>query len=59
VEVHILDWKGTIYGERLEVTLLERIREVRKFDSIESLTQQLQQDIQACRDSFSAAQSKG
>ena len=58
VEVHILDWKGTIYGERLEVTLLERIREVRKFDSIESLTQQLQQDIQACRDSYSAAQSE-
>lgn len=58
VEVHILDWKGTIYGERLEVTLLERIREVRKFDSIESLTQQLRQDIQACRDSFSAAEGK-
>ena len=59
VEVHILDWKGTIYGERLEVTLLKRIREVRKFDCVDSLTQQLQQDIQACRGSFSAAPGKG
>ena len=49
VEVHIIGWSGSIYGERLKVTLLSRIRDVRRFESISALRQQLQQDIELCK----------
>lgn len=49
VEIHILDWTGEIYGERLMCTLLEQVRGVQKFDSAEALRLQLQSDIARCR----------
>jgi riboflavin kinase/FMN adenylyltransferase len=45
VEVHIIGWQGTLYGERLTCSLKERIRDVMKFESLASLQQQIRQDI--------------
>lgn len=53
VEVHVIDWEGAIYGERLKCELLTKIRDVEKFASVEALTAQLHQDVAACRNAAS------
>jgi len=44
VEVHLFDFAGDLYGQTLEVVLMERIREERKFASVQELQEQLQRD---------------
>jgi len=44
VEVHILDFDEEIYGETITLELCSKLREENKFDSIESLVQQLNED---------------
>lgn len=45
VEVHIVGWSGSLYGRTLEVELLERIRDVRRFPSVDELIAQLRLDV--------------
>lgn len=49
LEVNIFDFSGDLYGERLEVFWLDKIREMIKFDGVTSLVTQLQADEQAAR----------
>ena len=44
IEVHILDFDRMIYGMRLEVRLLQKIRSERAFENIEALQHQLEKD---------------
>lgn len=44
IEVNILNFEGDIYGEELEIEFVARIRDERKFDSLEALTEQLAAD---------------
>jgi riboflavin kinase/FMN adenylyltransferase len=44
VEVHIFDFKEEIYGETLEVEIIKRIREEKRFSSLEALKEQIQKD---------------
>ena len=45
-EVHILDYKGSdLYGQQLRIELVDRLREERRFDSVEELKAQLIQDV--------------
>ena len=44
IEVHILDFNEEIYGEFLEIELIERIRPEIKFSGLEALKQQIQLD---------------
>ncbi len=48
-EVHILDFKKSIYGRLLDVVFIEKIRGEIKFDNLESLKNQLERDKQAAR----------
>ncbi len=52
VEVHLLDFSGDIYGQQVHVTFIEKLRDERKFPSIEALKQQIQLDIAAARRVF-------
>lgn len=45
VEVHLIGMHEQIYGQALEVDLLGRVREVRKFADIDALKQQLTADV--------------
>lgn len=45
LEIHILNFKQNIYGKRIEVEFLHKIRDEIKFDSLELLKQQIQQDV--------------
>jgi len=49
VEVHLLDFKDDIYGEDLRVNFISRIRDEKKFSSIEDLSRQILTDIQTAR----------
>lgn len=44
VETHIFNFDEDIYGEFIEVFFLERIRDEKKFNSIDELKNQIQQD---------------
>lgn len=54
-EVHLLDFAGDLYGERLEVGLLDRVRDTAKFASGEELKRQLARDLERVREVASAA----
>ncbi len=44
VEVHILDFNHTIYGENIKVNFIKRLRGEKKFSGISELTDQIQKD---------------
>jgi len=46
----LIGFAGTLYGEPLEVDFLRRLRDIQRFDSLEALKAQLQNDIQRARD---------
>lgn len=47
LEVHIIDFERDIYGEVLEVKFIKMLRTERKFDSLDSLKQQISLDIKS------------
>ena len=44
LEVHILDFNQDIYGQQLEVSFIEKLRDEVKFDSVDALKKQIQSD---------------
>jgi riboflavin kinase / FMN adenylyltransferase len=50
LETHILDFDMDIYDQTVELELLEFIRPVQSFDSLDSLVKQIQKDCQSTRD---------
>ena len=45
IEVHILDFNDDIYGKRICVSLMEFLREEKKFNSMEELKNTIQNDV--------------
>lgn len=45
IEVHILDFDEDIYGKEIDISFFERIRDEKKFDSRNSLVEQINKDI--------------
>jgi riboflavin kinase / FMN adenylyltransferase len=52
VETHLLDFEGDLYGQLVTVELLHRLRSEQKFNGIDELTAQIQQDLVATREWF-------
>ncbi|MGZ8475954.1 MAG: bifunctional riboflavin kinase/FMN adenylyltransferase [Candidatus Limnocylindria bacterium] len=52
VEVYLLDWDGDLYDATLDVELDARLREERRFESIEALVNQMQADEAEARRSL-------
>ena len=52
VEVHILDFDQDIYGEKIRVNFIQRIRDEKKFAGIDELIEQIHRDIAAAREIF-------
>lgn len=50
VEAHIFDFSGNLYGHKLRLLLEKRIRNEKKFDSLDDLKQQLIKDEQQIRE---------
>ena len=53
VEVHILDFNEDIYGEKIRINFVSRLRDEVKFNSVEELSEQIKKDIQKTRDLLS------
>ena len=49
LECHVLDFSGDLYGQDLSVEFVDRVREVRKFPSLEALREQIARDADAAR----------
>jgi len=49
LEVHIFDFDGDIYGQNIEVCLIEKIRDELKFDSFDTLKEQIHKDAAHAR----------
>ncbi len=49
LEVHIFDFSRDIYGQDVEVVFLQKLRDERKFDSVDALKSQIAADEQAAR----------
>lgn len=49
VEVHLLDFEGDLYGAQLGVAFVARIRDERKFASVDELAAQIACDVQQAR----------
>jgi len=45
VEAHLLDFDGDLYGKELELTFVEKLRDERKFASMEELRAQIARDV--------------
>lgn len=55
LEVHCFDMTGNLYGARVRVDFIARLRETRRFDSAEALMSQLAHDETAARAALVAA----
>lgn len=49
IEAHILDFEGNLYGQMIRIHWLDKLRDMVKFDGIDSLTRQLADDEEKVR----------
>ncbi|GAA5217019.1 bifunctional riboflavin kinase/FAD synthetase [Corallincola platygyrae] len=54
LEVHLFDYQGDLYGKRIEVQLLDKLRDEQKFESFAALTAQIEKDTTQARRFFGA-----
>ena len=55
VETHVVNWSGDLYGDVVRVRFLHRLRDERKFGSIDELTSQIRRDVAQAEDYFEHA----
>jgi riboflavin kinase / FMN adenylyltransferase len=49
LEVHVLDWDGDLYDQRVRTTFVARLRDEAKFASVDALLEQIRRDIADAR----------
>ena len=49
VEVHLLDFDGDLYGQRIELEFVERIRGEQRFDGLDALSAAIASDVESAR----------
>ena len=52
LEVHLFDWDGELYGQRLRVRFLRKLRDEAKFDDLERLREAIARDAAEAREYF-------
>jgi riboflavin kinase / FMN adenylyltransferase len=52
IETHVLDFDKDLYGTRLRVAFVQRLRDEKKFDSVDALKSQIEADRDHARDLF-------
>ncbi len=53
IEAHFLNINRNLYGQRLKIEWLKKLRSEQKFESLKALTQQISKDIVAAKEYFS------
>lgn len=54
LEVHVLDWDGDLYDQRVRTAFVAKLRDEQKYDSVDALLVQIRADIVAARAALSA-----
>lgn len=54
VEVHVLDFEGDLYGQRIELEFVARLRGEKRFGGLDELSAQIARDIQKAREHLRA-----
>ncbi|MCC6382361.1 MAG: riboflavin biosynthesis protein RibF [Dehalococcoidia bacterium] len=49
IETHVLDFEGDLYGERMELAIVHRLRPEQAFPTVADLAAQIGRDVQAAR----------
>jgi riboflavin kinase/FMN adenylyltransferase len=49
VEAYLIDWSGDLYGRRIRIDFLRRLRGERRFDSVDALVEQMHADVEETR----------
>jgi riboflavin kinase/FMN adenylyltransferase len=57
LEVHLLDFSGDLYGQRIEVEFMDKIRDETKFTTLDKLVETIRQDVKQIRAWFAGAKS--
>ncbi|MCX7746895.1 MAG: bifunctional riboflavin kinase/FAD synthetase [Clostridia bacterium] len=52
VETHLLDFEGDIYGKKIEVFFISKIRGEKKFDGKDELVKQIRKDVKKAKEYF-------
>jgi riboflavin kinase/FMN adenylyltransferase len=52
LEVHVLNFKGDLYGKHVHVDFLHKLRDEAKFDGLDALKTQIAMDVEAAKDFF-------
>ena len=52
VEIHLLDFAGELYGEEMEITFAQKLRDEKKFSSLDELKTQITRDIAEAEERF-------
>lgn len=52
IETHILNFERDIYGEEISILFLKKIRNEKKYSSVDDLVQQIREDIYSARQYF-------
>jgi len=52
LEVHLLDFNQEIYGRRIRVDFLHKLRDEKMFPNLETLTEQIEKDVENTRNYF-------
>jgi riboflavin kinase/FMN adenylyltransferase len=50
VEAHLIGFEGDLYGKQLRIAFLERMRGEKRFESVETLVEQMRQDLVQARE---------
>ena len=58
VETYVMNWDGDLYGDVVRVRFLYRLRDERKFTSIEELKAQIKRDVERANSYFERAGTK-
>jgi riboflavin kinase/FMN adenylyltransferase len=57
LEVFVFDFDESIYGRRVTVEFLHKLRDEEKYDNLDALTQQIRADVAQAREYFATARS--
>ena len=52
LEVHIPNFEGNLYNKELEIEFISKIRNEKKFKSIDELKSQIEKDVRICLESL-------
>lgn len=52
IETHIFDFSGDIYGKSMRVEFVERLRDEKRFESVDSLIAEISRDVERAKELF-------